>query len=256
MTLPHSPDRSRVQDLTSRLHAAFGRIATLLVTLLANLRREPEPVRAADHYVRFLRESANRGASNLVFAQRTSREEFQRRLNRTDYWQWVQSADYHYFISRALSLRSITEYSLFASHQCVENYLKAYIRCRRRTPPMSHDLVSLLMKCRATAPARDLFIFSDQATVVAERYNPFYELARYPVHTVTPGTGSYVILAQQDLTVLDYFVYRMRRVLPAPPGAGWDILTEGSFHLFMCQQQFPHFYASLYTGNLNFGNSF
>jgi len=251
-TDPTSP-RSRLQVLSNRLHSAYSRAASLLLTLLSHLRREPLPVLKADSYLRFLRSSGERGFSNLVFTHRIARSEFHERMQHTDYWQWVQSGDYHYFISRVLFLRMIREYSLFAGHQCVENYLKGYIRFCGHIPQQSHNLLSLLQDCSEVAPARHLFIHSDQAKVVAQRYDPFYELARYPVSFVRPRTG-YAIWFPSDIQVLDYFVYRMRQILPSS-GRSWDILVDGHYDLYQCQEQYPDFYRLFRVGNLNFGSS-
>lgn len=231
----------------------FSIICSALISLLSYLRKESDEVIKADKYLRFLRSSANKGAGNLVFSKKLLKSEVKQKIRDSDYWSWIQSADYHYFISRALFLNNVREYSLFAGHQCVENYLKAYIRYRGHTPKMKHDLISLLEDCRCVAAAGDLFIFSDQALVVSERYNPFYELARYPIHSIRPD-GGYSIVFPLDLVVLDYFVYRMREIMPSS-GKSWDIFVDGHHDLFLCQKQHPDFYSLLLKGNLNFGGS-
>lgn len=161
-----------------------------------------------------------------------------------------QSADYHYFISRILFLHHILNYSQFSGHQCIENYLKAYLKYKEQIPPNTHDLQKLLRYCRAEEPVADSFINNDNIEIIIAKYEPFYELARYPVQKQHPKDG-YAFLIPDDIFILDYFVMRMREILAIPANT-WDVLKDGHVNLFQCQQNFPNFYNFFFVDNINF----
>jgi hypothetical protein len=253
--MPTTPQiRFPLSRMRRRLYDAYRPIATTLLRLLSVIRREPSPLRDADSYLLFLRDTARKGGANLVFSRQVNKAEFRAREARTEHWQYVQSGDFHYFVSRVLFLNHVLIYSLFAGHQCVENYLKGYLKLCNHPLPRIHDLPKLLYRCREAAPLSHFFIHSDQAWVVAQRYDPFYELARYPVTTVAPQ-GGWAIFYPFDLQVLDYFVLRMRQLLSIP-ATTWDIMRDGHFYLENCRRNAPDFYSYLHMGNINFGDSF
>jgi HEPN domain-containing protein len=167
-----------------------------------------------------------------------------------EYWYFVQSADYHYFVSRILFLRHVTEYSQFSGYQCIENYLKAYLKYKEQIPPNSHDLQELLRLCRAEDLVADSFINGDSISIIIAKYEPFYEVARYPVQKQRPKSG-YAFLIPDDIFILDYFVMKMREVLSIPANT-WDILKNGHYSLFQCQQLYPGFYGIFFSDNINF----
>ena len=193
------------------------------------------------------------GAANVASLEECDKRQYRDAVERIDYWRYVQSGDYHYFISRILFLHHIPEYSFFAGHQCIENYLKGYLKRQNQVPPDWHRLHRLLAKCRESADPSDSFVHDDRASVIVAKYEPFYELARYPVQKRAPK-GGYAYLFPDDIYVLDYFVLRMRRMLPIP-GNTWDILKDGHFGLYHCQKDFPDFYGLFAADNINFAGT-
>ena len=137
----------------------------------------------------------------------------------------------------------------------MENYLKAFLQMHGVRPPTHHRLRSLLGRCRATTGPVPDFIGSDEAEAIACRFEPFNELARYPVQRVYPD-GGYATVLPDDVKILDYFVYRMTPLVPVPANT-WDLFRvggpgEGHYRLHQCQAQFPEFYALVKQDNLNF----
>lgn len=193
------------------------------------------------------------GAANVPILDKRNKGEYLDALEKIDYWQFIQSADYHYFISRILFLHHILEYSLFSGYQCIENYLKAYLKHKGLIPPNSHDLRELLRRCRDVKQSVvDTFIHSDNITIIIAKYEPFYELARYPVQKQHPK-GGYAFVIPDDIYILDYFVMRMRELLAIPANT-WDILKDGHYSLYQCQQSFPDFYNFFFVNNINFAD--
>lgn len=203
-----------------------------------------------EKYLDFLKEAAKEGAGNVPVLNKRTKNEYQEALENVEYWNFVQSADYHYFISRILILHHIREYSQFSGYQCIENYLKAYLKYKGQIPPKSHDLQELLQLCRENETELGSFIHGDRISVVIAKYEPFYELARYPVQKHHPKNG-YVLLVPYDIYVLDYFVMRMREILPIPTNT-WDILKNGHYSLHQCQRMCPDFYQMFLADNINF----
>ncbi len=207
--------------------------------------------KSIEEYLAHLREAAKIGAANMPVLDKRGKEDYLDTLEKTEYWRFVQSGDYHYFISRVLFLHHILEYSLFSGYQCIENYLKAYLKHKGLVPPNSHDLRDLLKQCRGIKqPVVDTFIHGENISTVIAKYEPFYELARYPVQRQLPK-GGYAFLIPDDIYVLDYFVMKMRELLDIP-GNTWDILKDGHFSLFQCQQFYPDFYNIFFLDNINF----
>jgi HEPN domain-containing protein len=212
------------------------------------------PTRSSiEEYIEHLKSSKDIGAANLPGLDELSHAEYVEAVQSIEYWRYVQAADYHYFVSRVLFLLHVTEYSFFAGHQCVENYLKAYLKSRGALPDNIHRLGKLLDTVRSLAPVADGFLHEDRASIVVERFEPFYELARYPVRRSRPK-GGYAFLIPDDIYVLDYFVLRMRSLLSIPSNT-WDILRDGHYNLELCKEQSPHFYRLFAINNVNFSSA-
>ena len=171
-------------------------------------------------------------------------------IKKIEYWHFIQSADYHYFISRILFLHHIPEYSFFCGEQCIENYLKAYLKYKNQNFPLEHDLRELLKRCRKVKTNVDDFIQNDKISLVISKFEPFYELPRYPVQKKRPKDGL-VFWFPDDIYILDYFVMKMRELLTIPSNT-WDILKKGHYRLNECKQEFPNFYNTFFFNNINF----
>ncbi len=118
---------------------------------------------------------------NLQLAERISKASYTAKVDQIGFWRYVQSGDYHYFVSRVLFFHMVAQYSFFSAHQCIENYLKGYLKFRNERPPDTHILKGLLDRCRQNNTDSSSFINSSYADAIILRFEPFYELARYPV---------------------------------------------------------------------------
>ena len=176
---------------------------------------------------------------------------YENAVKQSSYLDYIQSADYHYFISRVLFLHKITDYSLFSGHQCVENYLKAYLKYCEEQPHNTHNLKELLKKCRENTSLKTSFINTDKIDYIIRRYEPFFELARYPVHKNRPK-GGHGWVYPNDIYTLDYFVYKMRKTMAIPEGTRDIFSQEGHFSLIICKEEFPDFYEFFKMNNINF----
>ena len=193
---------------------------------------------------------ANTGVANVPILKRRKNDEYHEKLEKTYYWDFIHSADYHYFVSRVLFLHYVALYAQFSAYQCVENYLKAYLKYHERVPPNSHNLQELLKLCHDQERSGESFITSDNLSIIITKYEPFYELPRYPAQKQLPEKG-YSFLIPDDIYILDYFVMRMRQILPVPTNAS-DIFRATHFELHLCQQNCPNFYSTFLANNINF----
>lgn len=190
------------------------------------------------------------GALNIAPTEK-DRARFKQEMASVDWNRFVQSADYHYFVGRVLLSQQVHLYGLLCTHQCVENYLKAYIAFRAVPVDTVHELLKLLQKARNNTPDSGSFIHSEDIETICEKFEPFYEIARYPVQITRPKDCKYIVMPSVELAVLDYFVLQMRRILILPPGS-WDLLSEeGHIELQMVKELRPEFYAIFKEGNIN-----
>lgn len=190
------------------------------------------------------------GALNIAHTEK-DRARFIQETTSVDWNRFVQSADYHYFVGRILLSQQVHLYGLLCAHQCAENYLKAYLAFRTVPVDPVHELLTLLQKARDNTPDSGSFLHSDDVETICEKFEPFYEIARYPVQITRPKDGKYVIMPSVELAVLDYFVLQMRRILILPSG-GWDLLSEmGHIELQIVKELHPEFYAIFKKGNVN-----
>src|ERR1700704_198417 len=76
-------------------------------------------------------------AINLVDTE-ADRQRYHAQLLAVPWENFVHKADYSYFVARTLLTQHVYLYGLFCAHQCVESYLKAFLKKiqlsrRRRT---------------------------------------------------------------------------------------------------------------------------
>jgi len=196
------------------------------------------------------RSATAKGGLNIAPTEK-DRARFNQKMATVEWTQFVQRADYHYFVGRILLSQNIHLYGLFCAHQCVENYLKAYRAFCTAKPLTIHELIKLLQESRSVTADTTSFIHSADAETICEKFGPFYEIGRYPVQITRPKDGKYVAMPKVDQLVLDYFVNRMRNLLTLPPGS-WDLLSpQGHVDLHMVKELHPDFYAMFSEGNLN-----
>jgi HEPN domain-containing protein len=204
----------------------------------------------AERLISHALEAHRNGAVNISSTE-VDRKAYQARLAQLPWQNFIQSADYSYFAARTMLSAGVHLYGLFCAHQCVENYLKAHIKCHANETPQSHRLRDLLEQARL-ACGNDSFLASEYAEAICLKYEPFYEIARYPAQISRPRNGMYAWLSGVDEQILDYFVYQMRRELPLPDNS-WDILSpRGHMDLQLVQEHHPDLYRRFTDGNLNF----
>jgi hypothetical protein len=94
-----------------------------------------------EKFILFSKSAVDRSPGALNLPQFEKRSDYKNEIAKIDYWHYIQSADYHYFVSRVLFMHRIDEYAFFCAQQCVENYLKAYLKYHSEIPPNTHDLI-------------------------------------------------------------------------------------------------------------------
>ncbi len=210
----------------------------------------PITVEKIEEYILFSKKAVDQYPLAINLPRTETNANYKQDISQTEAWQYIQSADYHYFVSRILFLNHVVEYSFFSAQQCIENYLKAYLRDHNEIPPNHHKLVALLSKCKPLSKDPLSFINSVYADVIIQKFDSFNEVARYPVQSVRPK-GGYSFLHSDDIYMLDYFVFRMRKVISMPKGT-WDIFSNGIMNLQMCMENCPEFYNRFKENNINF----
>ena len=212
---------------------------------------QAEAIQQVEKMLDFDLSGYNRGGCNLVDAE-ANKQRYLSQLPTIPWESFVQSADYSYFVARTLLTQFVTLYGWFCAHQCVEGYLKAFLQKVGVHIPQHHVLNKLLLECQKAHTDVGSFFRSTHAATICKMYEPFYEMARYPVQIKRPVDGKYMWMSGKDEKTLDYFVYKMRRILPMP-SRGWDILTaEGHNELMLVKVERADFYRLFTDGNLNF----
>jgi len=211
-----------------------------------------ERISEIEEYILFSKQAADEGVHNLPTTEKINKQLYNESVNDVDYWRFVEAADQHYFVSRILFLNHVYDYSCFCAQQCVENYLKAYLQYKQQTVPKTHDLFLLVEQCRDENGSDDVFIASHHLSAIVQKYDPFYEWARYPVQNVRPKVP-FGHFYPDDIFVLDYFVLKMREILKNS-NDNWDIFKDGHFSLRHSQNKSPEFYDVFFAKNINFMN--
>jgi HEPN domain-containing protein len=188
--------------------------------------------------------------SNLPTLERKSKSKFEQEAVQTTFSSYVTSADYHYAVARLLFELGIHAYALFCSQQAIENYLKAYIKLVALEPKLTHSLNELLAQCQleATAPP---FITSDFLKIIVQRFDPFNELARYPVQRTRPEGMSWGGIFPDDMNILDYFFFKMREIVPIPINHS-SLFKDGHYQLGRFENKYPEIYEFIKKDNINF----
>ncbi len=181
-------------------------------------------------------------------------QRYQTQLANVPWEHFVQKADYSYFVARTLLTQNVYLYGLFCAQQCVETYLKAFLKKSGAPIPQHHRLNDLLVESQQVHCEGDSFFHSPYAEAICRKYDPFYEIARYPVQISRPVDGKCIWVSGIDELILDYFVYQMRKILQMHPDS-WDILgSQGHQDLWLVKEHRPDFYRLFTTNNLNFAD--
>jgi HEPN domain-containing protein len=174
---------------------------------------------------------------------------FDQDVDATHYVRFILSGEKHYAVARLLFQFGMSAYALFCSQQAVENYFKAYVKSTGQRPHTTHSLTKLLKQCRETGSPPP-FVMSDYAETIAQRFDAFNEVARYPVHKAYPSDKTYVVMYPLDMHVLDYFVFRMRELLPTPDD--WATLFRRRHAVLGdCERAHPEVFSLIWKDNIN-----
>lgn len=186
---------------------------------------ENAKIKKAEEYIDFLTKCLNeKDLCNISQTEKIG-SRYEACKDEIKFQYFVFSGDKHYYAARLLFLSGICEYSFFSAQQCVELHLKGYLKYKKINPPDSHNLIELVRLCKNVDKVDD-FICSDRIMTIAERFNPFYEYPRYPVQKIRPKNAQYAFMYPDDIVPLDYFVFKMREIIPCPKDMH-DILKEG-----------------------------
>lgn len=178
--------------------------------------------KSVEEYIDFLTKNKGSKSSNITLKEFNI--SYHSDLQQADYGGFINSGDYCYFVARILFLKGLGIIAFTLAHQAIENYLKAYLKYSVKQIAQGHDLLALLNKCIKIAPTTS-FLHSARANTIVCRFDPFYELPRYPVQKHRPKGGSYAYLMPDDIYPLDYFIKKMREEMPLPQGV-WDIFKQ------------------------------
>lgn len=193
---------------------------------MSNLKTRQDMLKKIEKYIDFLA-NVPKDAANIIKNQLNVN--YNSDISNIGYECFMLSGDKNYFVSRFLFFNRIHEYSFFCAQQCIENYLKACLKFSGGKPQDTHDLSALLEECKRIG--HDAFIHSTRIKTIIERFKPFYELSRYPVQKkFMPRGQQYAIMHPDDIRPLDYFVYKIREIMPYPINM-WDVLKIGNLIL-------------------------
>ena len=230
-----------------------GRLWRSLGSLGLQAMNQASAIKEAERLLLHALKAYQDGMANLADVD-VNRQRYLTQLESAPWEHFVQKADYSYFVARTLLSQNVHLYGLFCAQQCVETYLKAFLRKSGAAIPQLHRLNDLLIASGKVCHKSRSFFDSPHAEAICRRYDPFYEIARYPVQISRPVDGKYVWMSGMDEQFLDYFVYRMRKILEVQPGS-WDILgSQGHEDLHLVKELHPDFYRLFTTNNLNFAS--
>ena len=184
---------------------------------------------------------------------KVTHQEFNKGREKSTYLDFISFGNYHYFVSRILSMSRIYQYALFTGQQCIENYLKSIILYKQKEFPITHNLKTLLEYCKKNYSMKEAsFIHSEYLRLIIKKYDPFYEISRYPIPKAVKVKGESYAYMDGDEQYLDYFVYKIREIIELPK-KGWDIFSEqGHYLLGSCKKMNPEIYSLFLINNINF----
>lgn len=186
-------------------------------------------IEEVEEYIDFLAETVKSGHfGNVPKKEDIDKPTYKVNKTKIEFQYFLYSGDKHYYAARLLFLCGVCEYAFFSAQQCVELYLKGYLKYKDVIFPDSHNLIELINECKKVDKPDD-FILSAQIMTVAEKFNSFYEYPRYPVQNVRPNKGAYSFMFPEDIKILDYFIYKMREIIPYPKNM-YDVLKEGKLN--------------------------
>ena len=218
--------------------------------MMSNVTRfnEPEEIERLLAHRRRVKEE-HPDAPNLPTVERSPTAAFYQEVAAATHLCYVRSGEKNYAVARLLSELQVFDYAMFCGQQSVENYLKAYIKSLGKQPSATHSLAGLLSECRDGMGA-DSFLASDAAETIAQVFDPFNEIARYPVHRTGPKGRAWTLFYPDDMYILDYFVFRMRELLPVPENQS-TLFRSRHGVLGGLRKEHPEVFALIWRKNIN-----
>jgi len=206
-------------------------------------------IESIQKYIHFLNSCIGSDVANIQPTVKLDDDTYKEELNNIGYQYYIKSAQDHYFVSRTLFMNYIFDYSLFSAYQCIENYMKAFIKYKNHVPPLTHNLNELKGKCSELVTINDAFIDSMEFSTIIYYYNPFYTMTRYPVSREMWVPRGHV--HPNGIYVLDYFVMKFREMVALPEKMS-DLLKENDSTFILCKKHSPSFFNTFIQGNINF----
>lgn len=206
-----------------------------------------------ENYIDFLEKNSRKIGAIIADIQIVTKQEFKKAYEICDYQYFMTAGDYHYFVSRILFLTGMGIYAFFSAHQCIENYLKAYLKYTGEKSVLEkrHNLMNLLSLAKKKS-TRGSFLRSSRCEIILRKYFPFYEIPRYPVQHSRPKNGHYAFMHPDDIHLLDYFIYEMRKITPLPKGT-WNLFEKGiPYEAHLIKDYAPELVKIFKRKNINF----
>lgn len=176
-----------------------------------------------------------------------TKEEYKAAVEATTTDDYLMFAELHYALARITISLDVWVYGLYCAQQMAEIYLKAFIKLRGEVPKDTHSLQELLIQCRNADP-KEPFINSQHIDVIVRMLDPFNEVGRYPAFRKGPQGGA-SLNKLQDVHALDYFVFKMRNIIPT--SELHSSLFKGN-HFWMHDLMQTDVYKYVTNGNINF----
>lgn len=178
-------------------------------------------------------------------------DDYLNQKQKIEYADYMRIGDCDYLSSRILFKMGIYEHSFFWAQQCIENYLKGFLKFKKKNVKDTHDLFFLLKECRKFDTKND-FIKSEIIEVIVRKFIIFNETGRYcVVKKFKSQKGQYCIFIPGDIEILDYFVFKMKEIMPFPEKMADLFKFQGQY--YNLKKETKDLFKS---GNINFEQDF
>lgn len=91
-------------------------------------------IKSIEESIHFLRSLIGSDVANIRPTVIIDKNTYKRKLDNIGFEYYITWADRHYFVSRTLFMNYVFDYSYFSAFQCIENYLKAFIKSKKTKP--------------------------------------------------------------------------------------------------------------------------
>ena len=204
----------------------------------------------AERLLGLTRKAYNEGHDNIAETEKRGGKLFEASMDTCPWENWMERGNYSYFVSRILLSQRIYLYGRFCAHQMIEAYIKAFLKFKNAQVPKLHSLEKLLSEAQKIDRDGSSFFHSEEAETACLIFEPFYEIARYPVQITRPRDGKYIWISGIDEQILDYFSYQVRQLMQISEEE-WHAYFK-SRELYMAHEYNPDFHRIFTCNNLNF----